>query len=398
MISKKMIELGSMRSCIREIFEYGRERAKKLGPDSVFDFSLGNPSVPAPAAVDEAIIDILRTVPTKVVHGYTSAPGCDEARYAIAADLNRRFETQYDQNALYLTYGAAMSLTSVIKALTINTDSEFVAFAPCFPEYCVFAEVAGGKLRLVEPDAPDFQINFASLTNAVNKNTQAVIINSPNNPTGVVYTENTIRQLADFLKMKSKEYDHSIYLISDEPYRELVYDGIKVPFIPDYYDDTIVCYSYSKSLSLPGERIGYVLIPDTLKDVTELRFAVAGSARALGCVCAPSLMQLVIARCAKAGVEPNLEHYLRNRDLLCEALASMGYTFVKPTGAFYMFIQAPGGDSVAFCEKAKEYGILLVPGEGLFCPGWMRLCYCVDEGMIKRALPAFRELMEASKK
>ena len=393
MLSNEMVELGSKRSCIRELFEYGKMRAAKMGPESVYDFSLGNPSVPAPSMVDDSIRDILCTVSTTVVHGYTSAPGCDEARDAIAEDLNRRFGTNYDRNALYLTYGAAMTLTSTIKALTVGSESEFVALAPCFPEYSVFACVAGGKLRIVEPDEPTFQINFPALENAVTEHTQAVIVNTPNNPTGVVYTEATIKRLAAFLKKKSAELGHAIYIISDEPYRELVYDGLKPCFIPNYYKDTIVCYSYSKSLSLPGERIGYVLISDEASDAANLRYAVAGASRALGCVCAPSLMQLVIARCAKAGVAPDLEPYMKNRDTLCVALGGMGYEFVKPSGAFYLFVKAPGGDSVAFSEKAKEHGVLVVPGEGFSCPGWIRICYCVDENMIKRALPEFEKLI-----
>lgn len=394
MVSKSMRELGSRRSSIRELFEYGRKRMEAMGPESVFDFSLGNPSIPAPRAVNEAIMDILKNESSTKVHGYTSAAGANEALESIANNLNRIYGTSYTSTSLYITYGAAMALTCTFKALTIDETSEFICFAPCFPEYSVFCTVGGGKLNVIEPDFNDFQINFKKFEEKINFNTQAVIINSPNNPTGVIYTEETIKHLANILETKSREYGHPIYLVSDEPYRELTYDGIKVPFVANYYNDTIICYSYSKSLSLPGERIGYVLMPDTLTVCDDVRFAIAGAARSLGCVCAPSLMQLVIARCSDLDVQPDLTSYIENRDILCEAFDKMGYVYVKPQGAFYLFFKAPDGNSLEFCEKAKNQGVLVVAGEGFYCPGWMRLSYCVDKDMIKRSLPFFEKLME----
>ncbi len=393
MLSKYMVELGSKRSSIREMFEYGRQRAQLHGEESVFDFSLGNPSVPAPKLVDESIDDIINNLPTTRVHGYTSAPGLDETRDAIINNLNKRFNKDYDRSSVFITHGAAMALTSTLKALTVDDNSEFVAFAPYFPEYNIFATIGGGKLSLVDPDIPNFQINFDHFETVINKNTQAVIINSPNNPTGVIYSEETLLRLVDILNEKTREYGHPIYLISDEPYRELVYDGVNVPFIPDLYKNTIICYSYSKSLSLPGERIGYALLSKDLTDFEELRFAVAGAARSLGFVCASSLMQLVITRCENNEIMPDLSAYDKNRQLLCDSLSEMGYTFIKPQGAFYLFMQAPGGDATAFCNRAKENGILTVPGDDFGCPGWLRLSYCVDYNMIKRSLDGFRNLL-----
>ncbi len=394
MLSQYMVELGSKRSSIREMFEYGRQRAKKYGDESVYDFSLGNPNVPAPKIVDESIVDIINTLPTMKVHGYTSAPGLDETREAIIKNLNRRYNKDYDIGAVFVTHGAAMALTSTLKALTVDHNSEFIAFAPYFPEYSVFATIGGGKLCLVDPDIPNFQINFEHFESIINKNTQAVIVNSPNNPTGVIYSIETLTKLAQILNEKSKEYGHPIYLISDEPYRELVYDKVQIPFIPEIYKDTIICYSYSKSLSLPGERIGYALVSKEVADYEQLRFAVAGSARALGFVCASSLTQLVIARCENNEILPDLAPYEKNRRLLCDSLSKIGYTFINPQGAFYLFMQAPGGDAISFCNKAKEKGILTVPGDDFGCPGWLRMSYCVDYNMIERSIDEFRKLYE----
>ena len=386
MLSKQSLALGTTRSSIRDIFEFGRARVAVVGAENVYDYSLGNPSVPAPEAVLEAVKDVLNNMTSVAIHSYTSAPGMDAARDAVAANLNKRFGTAYTRANFYLTCGAAASLTSVLRALTIDENTEFVAIAPFFPEYTVFAGNAGGKLVVVPADVPDFQVDFAALAAIINQNTQAVIVNSPNNPSGVVYTEETIQQLAALLKEKSKEVGHPIYLIADEPYRELVYEGV-VPFIPAYYDDTIVCYSYSKSLSLPGERIGYVLVPDSVTDAQDVWNAVAGAARQMGFVCAPSLMQHVLVRCAD--VKPNLEPYIRNRNLLYNALTEMGYRCAKPSGAFYLFVEAPGGDAEKFCEFAKQFDLLLVGGTGFGCPSYLRASYCVDYEMIKRSLPAF---------
>lgn len=395
MVSQKSLALGKVRSSIREIFEFGRQRAAIVGPQNVYDYSLGNPSVPAPEAVKQAILQILDEMPSIAVHGYSSAPGMDTARDAIANNLNKRFGTAFTRNNLYLTCGAGASLCAVFRALTINENTEFIAFAPYFPEYNVFATTADAKLKVLPADLDNFQISFADLENAINANTQGVIVNSPNNPSGVVYTEDTIQRLSDILAKKAKEVGHPIYLIADEPYRELAY-GCTVPFIPNYYADTIVCYSYSKSLSLPGERIGYVLVPDAAADSGDVFNAIAGAARALGYVCAPTLMQRVLERCAD--VEPDLAPYIRNRDLLYGALTKMGYRCAKPSGAFYLFIEAPGGDAEAFCAEAQKYDLLLVPATAFGCPTYMRASYCVDYDMIQRSLPAFQKAIDAFKK
>ncbi len=395
MVSKQMYALGSNRSCIREIFEFGLKRAAEVGAENVYDFSLGNPSVPAPKEVDNAIREVLSTLSPIEVHGYTSAPGRNDTRDAIAENLNKRFGTHFSRKNLYITCGAAASLVSTLRALTVDEHTEFIAFAPYFPEYNVFAATGGGKLVVIPADIPHFQIDFAALEKTIGKNTQGVIVNSPNNPSGVVYTEETIRKLAEVLSAKQKEFGHPIYLITDEPYRELLYDDMKLPFVTKYYANTIVCYSYSKSLSLPGERIGYVLVPDEAEDSEAVYAAIAGAARISGYVCAPSLMQHVIARCAD--VTPDLAPYIRNRDLLLSELTRMGYHCAKPSGAFYLFVEAPGGDAEAFCAAAQKYDLLLVPGTGFGCPTYMRLSYCVDYEMIKRSLPAFEKAIAAFK-
>lgn len=389
MLCEQSLGYGKQRSCIRDIFEFAQARAAVVGKENVYDYSLGNPSVPAPPEVNKAIHDILNEMPSILVHGYSSAPGCNETRDAIAADLNKRFSTAYTRDNLYITCGAAASLCSVLRALTAEFESEFIAIAPYFPEYAVFASNACGKLTVVPADLEAFQIDFAALEKAIGPRTQGVIVNSPNNPSGVVYTEKTIKKLASLLQKKSLEVGHPIYIIADEPYRELVYEGT-VPFIPHYYANTVVCYSYSKSLSLPGERIGYVLVPDEAADSRDLYAAVAGAARCMGYVCAPSLMQQVIARCA--GVMPDLAPYIRNRDLLYKELSRIGYRCAKPSGAFYLFIEAPGGDADAFCKAAQKYDLLMVPGAGFGCPSYMRICYCVDYDMIVRSIPAFEKV------
>ena len=391
MLSKESLAYGTTRSCIREIFEFGNQRAAQVGRENVYDYSLGNPSVPAPEAVNQAIIDILHEMPSVAVHSYTSASGDVAARDAIVKNLNKRFGTAYTRDNLYLTCGAAASLCAVFRALSVDCDSEFIAIAPYFPEYNVFAGNAGAKLRVVPADLPSFQIDFSALESMIDAHTQGIVINSPNNPSGVVYTEETIKRLAALLEKKESELAHPIYIICDEPYRELSYDGV-VPFVPNFYADTVVCYSYSKSLSLPGERIGYVLVPDGASDSKALYAAIAGAARALGYVCAPSLMQHMIARCAD--VTPDLAPYIRNRDLLYSELTRMGYHCAKPSGAFYLFIQAPGGDAEAFCETAKKYDLLLVPGTGFGCPTYMRASYCVSYEMIERSLPAFEKAIK----
>ena len=388
MLNQNAYALGANRSCIRELFEYGRARAAIVGPEHVFDYSLGNPSIPAPEEVNRAICDIVRELPSLEVHGYTSAVGDLETRAAIAQDLNRRFDAKAAPEDFFIAGGAAPELVAVFKALAVP-QGEILAIAPYFPEYKPFAQEAGLQFRVVPPDVPGFQIRLPLLEEMLNQHTQAVLINSPNNPSGVVYSRETLQALARILEEKSREYGHPIYLISDEPYRELAY-GVEVPFVPGIYRDTIICYSYSKSLSLPGERIGYVYVPQEATDQKALLSAVAGAARACGHVCANSLMQKVIARCAALG--PDLQSYDRNRRALYEGLTAMGYEMPEPKGAFYLFIKAPGGDAVAFSERAKKKDLLLVPGDGFGCPGYFRICYCVSYEMIQNSLPVFREL------
>ena len=393
MINPSAYALGSKRSCIRDLFEYGRSRAAIVGPENVFDYSLGNPSIPAPEGVNQAIREILSDTPSLLVHGYTTATGDLEARTAIAEDLNRRYGVSTRPQDFFLGCGAAPELVSVFRALAVP-QGEILAIAPFFPEYRPFVEEAGLVFRVVPPDVPNFQIDLAKLEAMVTEHTQAVLINSPNNPSGVVYTRLTLTALADILTRKAKEYGHPIYLISDEPYRELAY-GVEVPFVPAIYPDTLICYSYSKSLSLPGERIGYVYVSERAADHDALYAAVAGAARSIGHVCAPSLMQKVIARCAT--LRPDLVSYDRNRTALYEGLTAMGYEAAKPDGAFYLFIKAPGGDAQAFSDRAKEKDLLLVPGGDFGCPDYFRICYCVSYEMIQKSLPVFRALIEGEK-
>ena len=392
MLNQTAYSLGANRSCIRDLFEYGRARAAVVGEENVFDYSLGNPSIPSPAAVDEAVRQILLDTPTLQVHGYTSAVGDFATRQAIADDLNRRYDARCRGENFFLGCGAAPELVAVFTALAVP-EGELLAIAPYFPEYKPFAQAAGLNFRVVPPDVPDFQIKLDAVEAMLTPHTQAVLINTPNNPSGVVYTQKTLEALGALLTQKSREYGHPIYLISDEPYRELAY-GVEVPFVPLIYPNTVVCYSYSKSLSLPGERIGYIYVPDSAADSRALYAAVAGAARSAGHVCAPSLWQKVIARCA--GLRPDLQAYDRNRRALYEGLTAMGYEMAKPDGAFYLFIKAPGGDANAFSEKAKERDLLLVPGDGFGCPGYFRICYCVSYDMIQRSLPVFRALINKS--
>lgn len=393
MLNQTAYSLGANRSCIRDLFEYGRARAAVVGDENVFDYSLGNPSIPSPAAVDEAVRQILLDTPTLQVHGYTSAVGDFATRQAIADDLNRRYDAGCRGENFFLGCGAAPELVAVFTALAVS-EGELLAIAPYFPEYKPFAQAAGLNFRVVPPDVPEFQIKLDAVEAMLTPHTQAVLINTPNNPSGVVYTQKTLEALGALLTQKSREYGHPIYLISDEPYRELAY-GVEVPFVPLIYPNTVVCYSYSKSLSLPGERIGYIYVPDSAADSRALYDAVAGAARSAGHVCAPSLWQKVIARCA--GLRPDLQAYDRNRKALYEGLTAMGYEMAKPDGAFYLFIKAPGGDANAFSEKAKERDLLLVPGDGFGCPGYFRICYCVSYDMIQRSLPVFRALINKSR-
>ena len=390
MINQTAYALGANRSCIRDLFEYGRARAAVVGEDNIYDYSLGNPSIPSPAAVDQTIREVLADTPSLQVHGYTSAVGDVVTRQAIAEDLNDRYDAGVRAEDLFITCGAAPGLTAVFRALAVP-GAEILAVAPYFPEYKPFAENAGFTFKVIPPDVPDFQIQLDAVEAALTPNTAAIILNSPNNPSGTVYTRQTLTELAALLTRKSEEFGHPVYIVSDEPYRELVYGGVEVPFIPTIYPNTVVCYSYSKSLSLPGERIGYVYVPRQAADSVALYAAVAGAARAMGHVCAPSLWQKVIARCVH--LRPDLKAYDRNRRALYDGLTALGYEVANPDGAFYLFVKAPGGDANAFSEKAKEKDLLLVPGDGFGCPGYFRLCYCVSHDMIQRSLPVFAELI-----
>ncbi len=396
LVSERMYGLGSERSVIRELFEYGKLRAEKVGRENIYDYSLGNPAVPSPACVDEAITDIIKNEPSIAVHGYTSAQGDAGVRQAIADELNARFGTKFHKDNLYITCGAAAALTIALAALTTEECSEIIGIAPYFPEYAVFAENGCGKFVHVDADLEHFQINFPALEKAIGPRTRAVIVNSPNNPSGAVLSEDTIKKLASLLEKKSAEVGHAIVIISDEPYREIVYDGVEVPYITKYYRNTIVCYSYSKSLSLPGERIGYVLVPDEMEDSGRVYAAVCGAGRSLGFVCAPSLMQKVVGRVT--GKTADINEYKKNRDLLLSGLTDIGYECVKPQGAFYLFVKTLEEDTEAFCERAKQLDLLVVSGVGFGCPGYVRLAYCVSHDMIKRSLPAFKKLYDSYNK
>ena len=388
-VSQRMLNLGTARSEIREAFAFAQARAAEVGAENVDDFSIGNPSVPAPATVAEAVHKLVDAIDPIKLHGYTPAQGDGQARGALADDLNRRFGTNYTADNFYLTAGAAGALCCALSALSCPGDT-FITFAPYFPEYKVFVESAGAELVTVPADIEDFQIDFAAFDQALTPNTKGVIINSPNNPTGVVYSEATIQKLAQVLTEKSKEYGHTIWLISDEPYREIVYRDTPLPWVPNYYPNTLVCYSYSKSLSLPGQRIGYVLVPPQAEDADIVYAAVCGAGRALGYVCAPRLFQLVAAECT--GQTADIEIYHKNRDLLLNALRDMGYTCAQPDGAFYLFPRSLEPDARAFCERARKYDLVLVPGDSFGCPGHVRISYCVPTEQIQRALHKFEQL------
>ena len=389
MVNEKMLGLGTARSVIRELFEYGKQRAAVVGAENVFDFSIGNPSVPSPPSVNEAASRLISEIDPVVLHGYTSASGDNAVKEKIAAAINARFGMDYTADNLYMTVGAAAALCCALKGLCCEGD-EFVVFAPYFPEYKVFIEGAGGTMKLVPAQIEDFQIDFRALETILSPQTKAVIVNSPNNPSGVVYSEETIRKLADLLDAKSAEFGHPIYIIADEPYREIVYDGAIVPYIPKYYKNTIVCYSWSKSLSIPGERIGYVAVPNAAEDWEQVYAAVAGGGRAMGYVNAPSLMQRVAAACCDDTAD--LSVYAENRRLLLDGLRSFGFTCVEPGGTFYLFPRTLEPDDFAFSERAKAHDILVVPGAGFGAPGHVRISYCVPTARIERALPVFEEL------
>lgn len=390
MYNSEMNQLGLTGSVIRAIFTYGQLRKQKIGEENVFDFSLGNPSVPAPKTVEEAILGLVHGLDSMKLHGYTAAAGDRGVRSLLAENLNERYGTAFNADNFYLTVGAAASIKATVQGL-YELGDEFIAISPYFPEYRVFVETTGGKFIDVPAERPSFQIDFDALEAAITSHTKAVIINTPNNPTGVVYTEKTIQKLAALLKAKSEERGSPIFLISDEPYRELVYDqSTCVPYVTKYYADTIVCYSFSKSLSLPGERIGYVLVGNGVSDAKNVYAAICGAGRALGYVCAPSMFQHVVAACA--GQTSDLSIYKENRDILYQALTTLGYECVYPDGAFYLFVKSLEENAVSFCETAKKHELLLVPADEFGCPGYVRISYCVQTDMIKRSLPAFERL------
>ena len=392
MYAEEMYRLGTNRSVIRDLFEYGNKRKAQIGAENVFDFSLGNPNVPAPESVKEVLADLIQKEDPVALHSYTSAQGDAKVRQAIAEYVNGQHGTSLTADNFYMTVGAAASLPISLKALA-EPEDEFIVFSPFFPEYRVFVEGVGAKLVVVESDPKDFQIDKEAFRLAVTPHTKGVIVNSPNNPSGVVLTEECIQGIFQVLEEKQKEYGKEIFLIADEPYRELVYGDVKVPYLMNYYDNTLVCYSYSKSLSLPGERIGYIAVSDHIKDWKNVYAAVCGAGRVLGYVCAPSLFQKVIARCQ--GQVSDVSVYKKNRDILYNALTEYGYRCIKPDGAFYLFVESLEKDAAAFSEKAKEFELLLVPADSFGTPGFVRISYCVSTKQIEDSLPAFKKLAES---
>ncbi len=393
MLNEKNVQLGKVRSSIRELFEYGKKRKAEIGEDNVFDFSIGNPSVPAPEKVKDALIEILNTYDPVLLHGYTSAQGDYSVRKTLADYINSRFGTGLNADCFYLTCGAAASLTIVLNAI-LNEGDEIITPAPFFPEYRVFTQNAGGKFISVKCKEQSFALDFNAIESAITPHTKGVIINSPNNPSGVVYSENDIKTLAALLEKYSLKYGNPIYLVADEPYRELVYDkDTKVPFVMNYYPRSIVCYSYSKSLSLPGERIGYIAVNNQISEFSDLYAGVCGAGRSLGFVCAPNLFQQLIKKVYS--VTSDISVYKRNRDRLYGALIDYGFSVIKPDGAFYMFVKSPEPDAKAFCERAKKHELLIVAGDDFGCEGYARMSYCVAPEMIERALPALKKLAES---
>ena len=388
-----MRELGAKRSVIRELFEYGKKRKSEIGEENVYDFSLGNPSVPAPHEVNESLIKLLTEENSVTLHGYTSAQGDLSVRRAIADYINKTHDESITPDCIYMSVGAAAALTSSLTAI-VSPGEEVIVPSPYFPEYKVFIERCGGIIKEVPCDEK-LMLDISAIEAAINARTAAIIVNSPNNPTGAVYSEENIRELTDILKKCEDKYSHPIYLIADEPYRELVYDGVEVPYLTKFYDDTIVCYSFSKSLSIPGERIGYAMVCPRCKDFTSVYQAVCGAGRALGYVCAPSMLQKLLPYCL--GKTADISVYDRNRRILLERLSEYGFEMIKPQGAFYLFIKSPSGDAMEFCERAKKHEILIVPSDDFGCEGYARLAYCVTTEQIERALPAFEALAKSYK-
>ncbi len=395
MISEKMKELVKNNSVIREMFEEGKRLSKIYGKENVYDFSLGNPSVPTPDNIKEAIIKILENEDTQILHGYMSNSGFEDVREKVASSINNKFGTSFTSKNIIMTVGAASGLNIILKSI-LNPEDEVLVIAPYFVEYKNYVKNYDGKIVVTMANEENFEPDLKDLASKISAKTKAVIINTPNNPTGVVYSENTIKELAKILKEKEQEYNNEIYLISDEPYRELVYDDIKIPYITKFYKNTFIVYSYSKSLSLPGERIGYVVVPNEMVDSNNVIEAVTIANRVLGSVNAPSLMQKVIGECVDLTVD--ISQYKKNRDLLYNYLIECNFECIKPQGAFYLFLKSPIKNDKEFCNIAKEYNILMVPGSSFAYPGYVRISYCVDYEMIKRSLPAFKKLAIAMNK
>lgn len=389
MLNERMVALGTQRSVIRELFEFGKMRAAEVGAENIFDFSIGNPSVPSPECVNETALRLIREMDPIVLHGYTSAQGDPGVRQMIIDSVNRRFGTSYGPHNLYVTVGAAAALCCCLNGIC-NPGDEVITFAPYFPEYKVFIEGAGASMKMIPADIEAFQIDFATFEASINEHTKAVIVNSPNNPSGAVYSEETVKKLSAILEEASNRYGHPIYLLADEPYREIVFDNAEVPYLPHFYNNTMVCYSWSKSLSLPGERLGYVLIPDKMEDFELVYAAIAGAGRSLGYVNAPGLFQRVCAECAD--ITADIKIYETNRNILVKGLRDLGFHVVEPKGTFYMFPRTLEADDIAFCEKAKEFNLLIVPGTGFGCPGHTRISYCVPTERALRSLDAFAKL------
>ncbi len=392
MISEKMMDFVKNSSSIRAMFEEGKNMAAKFGAENVYDFSLGNPSVEPPKRVKEAIAEVLEEDSPNLVHGYMLNAGYEDVRAAVAASLNKRFGTGFDESNILMTVGAAGGLNVILKTL-LNPGEEVIVFAPFFGEYTNYVKNYDGELVVISPDTSSFQPNLKEFAEKISEKTKAVIVNTPNNPTGVVYSEKTIMALAEIMYKAQDEFGTDIYLISDEPYRELVYDGREVPYLTKYYENTIVGYSYSKSLSLPGERIGYLVIPSEAADAENIKAAASVANRILGFVNAPSLMQRTVAKCLEE--KTDVAAYDRNRKLLYENLLKYGYECIRPEGAFYLFVKALEEDDKAFVERAKQFHLLLVPGSTFGCAGYVRLAYCVSQDMIERSLPAFQKLAES---
>lgn len=394
MISKKMIELTKNGSAIRAMFEEGKIMAAKYGKENIYDYSLGNPSIIPPESVKNAIFEIIKNEPEMVVHGYMSNCGYEDVRLKIAENINGKYQTNFNENNILMTVGAAGGLNITLKTL-INPNDEVILFAPYFGEYNNYLANYDAVPVIISPDTERFSINFDELKNKITEKTKAVIINNPNNPTGVVYSEDDIKKLADILEEKQKEFGTSIYLISDEPYRELVFNGKTVPYIPKYYKNTFVGYSYSKTLSLPGERIGYLVVPSEIDDYEQIWNALGVANRILGFVNAPSLFQKVISRCLDD--TSDISVYEKNKEILYKALTEYGYECVEPGGTFYMFPKCPIDDDKEFCKKAKEFRLIIVPGSTFACPGYFRIAYCVDKSTVLNSLESFKQLIECYK-